>query len=225
MHETKSISDGDFAKIGFGLQQARAQQKLHTKNLAETKLFSPISGVVLKKLAETGEMTGTGIPVIVISDISKVKASVFIPECELHLVRTGQEAFVRITSSDSVFKGRVTEIGSLADPAARAFTVKIDIPNPGWIIRPGMIAEVTIPSEKTEEIIEIPVDQVVRDFNNQNYVYIVDEPSGKAFRRAVSLGRLREDQIEILSGITENELLVTGGQHKLSDGTAVAFTK
>ena len=69
MHDNKSLSESDFAKIGFGLKQARAQQKLHNKNLADTRLYSPIDGVMIKKLAEVGEITGVGIPLFIVSDI------------------------------------------------------------------------------------------------------------------------------------------------------------
>jgi RND family efflux transporter MFP subunit len=225
MHETHSISEGDFAKIGFGLQMAKAQQKLHIKNLAETKLYSPITGVLLKKLAETGEITGTGIPVMAISDISTVKVAAFVPENELHLVKIGQPAQVKISSLDTVFAGKVTEVGAVADPAARAFTVKIEISNPLGIIRPGMVAEVNLPTGETKETIELPMETVLSDFNNTNYVFVTDEISGKVFKRNISLGKIHDNQIEIISGLAENEIVVTGGQHKLTDGTPVTILK
>jgi RND family efflux transporter MFP subunit len=225
MHDTRSISEGDFAKIGFGLQLAKTQQKLHAKNLLETKLFSPISGVFLKKLAETGEITGTGIPVMVVSDISSVKVAAFIPENELYLVKIGQPAQVKISSLDTVFIGKVTEVGTLADPAARAFTVRVEISNPSLIIRPGMIAVVDLETSKIKEVIELPIETVLNDFNNTNYVYVTDESSGKAFKRNISVGKLRDNQIEVVSGLAENEIVVTGGQHKLSDGTQVIIQK
>jgi membrane fusion protein, multidrug efflux system len=225
MHDTRSISDGDFAKISFGLQQARAQRKLHAKNLAETKIYSPIHGVLLKKLAETGEITGTGIPVMVISDISTVKVSAFVPENELHLVKIGQPAQVRISSLDTLFPGKVTEVGAVADPAARAFTVKIEISNPHAIIRPGMVAEVNLGTAMIREIMEVPIETVLMDFNNTNYVFVTDESSGKAFKRSISLGKLHDNNVEVISGLSENEVVITGGQQKLSDGTPVTIQK
>jgi multidrug efflux pump subunit AcrA (membrane-fusion protein) len=66
---------------------------------------------------------------------------------------------------------------------------------------------------------------VLSDFNNTNYVFVTDESSGKAFKRSISIGKLYDDQIEIVSGLTENEIVVTGGQHKLTDGTPVTIQK
>src|SRR4030042_5833230 len=92
MHDRNSLSESDFTKISLGLQQARAQQKLHAKNLADTRLYVPFHGVLLKKLAEVGEITGTGLPLFVVSDIRTVKVTAYIPENELHRIKLGQEA-------------------------------------------------------------------------------------------------------------------------------------
>ena len=225
MHDNKSLSESDFAKITFGLQQARAQQKLHTKNLSDTKLYSPINGVLLKKLAETGEITGAGMPVFIVSDIRKIKVNAFIPEDELHNVRIGQIAKVTISSIDKTYEGKIIEVGSAADPASRAFSIKIEVDNPGLVIRPGMIAEARVFSGTNEEYLCVPHAAIQHDFNDQSFVYVVDTSQNRAFRRNVSLGKLVGDKIGITSGLIENEMIVTGGQQRLIDGSPVSAQK
>ncbi len=225
MHDKNSLSESDFAKINYGLQQAKAQQKLHAKNLADTKLYSPISGVLLKKLCEVGEITGVGIPLFVVSDIRKVKVSAFIPENELHNIKLGQDARVLVSSLNETFTGRIIEVGSAADAASRAFSVKIEVENPKMLIRPGMIAEVTIVTGQDNEVMAIPVEAVLHDFNDQSFVYVVDESTGKAFKRIVILGQAIDDKIEVISGLKDNESVVSGGQQKLVDGSPVIITK
>jgi RND family efflux transporter MFP subunit len=225
MHDSNSLSESDFAKISFGLQQAKAQQKLHTKNLSDTKLYSPIDGVLLKKLAEAGEIIGAGMPLFAVSDIRKVKVSAFIPENELHDIKIGQSAQVFISSLSSTFEGKVIELGSAADPASRAFQVRILVGNPGLKIRPGMIAEVKIVSGTGNELLSIPVEALQHDFNDQTFIYVVDTVQNKAFRRNVSTGKLVNENIEILSGLNEHEAVVTGGQQKLVNGSQVTIVK
>lgn len=225
MYDNKSLSESDFSKITYGLQQAKAQEKLHTKNLADTRLYSPIDGVLLKKLCEVGEITGTGIPLFVVSDIRKVKVNAFIPENEVHNIRIGQTAKVKISSLDKSCEGEIIEVGSAADPASRAFSLKIEIENPNLLIRPGMIAEVAVLSGTEEEYLTVPVAAIQHDFNNQSFIYVVDTLKNMAFRRSISLGKLINDRIGITSGLTENELVVTGGQQKLIDGSPVLIKK
>ncbi|MGB8491526.1 MAG: efflux RND transporter periplasmic adaptor subunit [Bacteroidales bacterium] len=220
MYDKNSLSESDFAKISFGLQQAKAQQKLHTKNLTDTKLFTPFTGVLLKKLTEVGEITGVGMPLFVVSDISRIKVNAFIPENELENIRIGQNADVRIPAIDKTFDGKITEVGSVADPASRAYSVKLEAGNPGLLIRPGMIAEIVI-GGNTSEFLAVPVEAVMHDLDNQSFVYVIDTAAKKAFKRQVSLGVIRNGKIEVMSGLREHETIVTGGQQKLVDGSRV----
>ena len=225
MYDKNSLSESDFARISFGLQQAKAQQKLHAKNLADTKLYSPIDGILLKKLAEAGEITGVGIPLFVVSDIRKVKVGAFIPENELYDIRIGQKAEVMISSLDGVFEGRIIEVGSAADPASRAFLLKIEVDNPGLAIRPGMIAKVSIHSGQYNKLLVIPVEAIQHDYDDQSYVFVVDSLKNRAFRRNISLGKTADGKIEVKSGIAENEIVVSGGQQKLVDGSVITYSK
>ncbi len=225
MHDSNSLSESDFSKITYGLQQAKAQQKLHTKNLADTRLYSPIEGVLLKKLAEIGEITGVGMPLFVVSDIRKIKVSAFIPGSELNKIKLGQKAEVNISSLSDKYEGKITEVGSAADAASRAFSVKIEIDNPKMLIRPGMIAEVKIIPEQKKEVLAIPAGSIQHDYDNRSFVFVVDTIKNKAFRRDVSPGKLINMNIEIISGLSEGEIIVTGGQQKLVDGSLITTSK
>ncbi len=225
MHDRNSLSESDFKKIGFTLEQAKAQQKQQAQNLAYTKLYAPISGVLLRKLAETGEITGVGNPVLVISAISTVKVNAYIPESEIQKIKLGQPAVVQISALDSSFNGRVVEVGSAADPNSRAFTVKIELANPHLYIRPGMIAEVKLPTRQNKSVLAVPAEAVLRDTDDQSYVFIADAGQHKAFKRKVTLGQLADNKVEITSGISAGEIIVTGGQQKLTDGVSITINQ
>lgn len=225
MHDNNSLSESDFAKISFGLQQARAQQKLHSKNLADTRLFSPIDGILLKKLAEVGEITGTGIPLFVVSDIRKIKVNAFVPENELHKIRIGDSARVIVSSLDKSYTGVITELGSAADPASRSFSLKIEVKNPELLIRPGMIAEVKIISRTKDNFIAVPSVALQHDYNDLTYVFVADASKSIAFRRNIIPGMIKESNVEVLSGLNEGELVVTAGQQRLVDGSAITLER
>jgi RND family efflux transporter MFP subunit len=223
MHGRKSLSDGDFSKISNALKAARAQQQLQNKNLLDTRLYAPFQGVLLKKGAETGEIVGTGMPLFVLSDISRVKVIASIPEADLQQVKIGAEARVHVAAIDSTLTGRIIEVGSVSEPTTRAFNVKIELKNPDLKIRPGMTAEVKIASGQQTEIIALPAEAVLRDLDNSAFVFVVDEKKSQAFKRKVSLGQMTGNNIAITSGISPDEMIVVGGQHKLNDGSPVVF--
>ncbi|HNY51206.1 MAG TPA: efflux RND transporter periplasmic adaptor subunit [Smithella sp.] len=223
MHERKSLSEGDFSKISNALKAARAQQQLQNKNLLDTRLYAPFQGVLLKKGAETGEIISAGMPLFVLSDISRVKVIASIPEADLQKVKIGAEARIDIAAVDSTMTGRIIEVGSVSEPTTRAFNVKIELKNPGLKIRPGMTAEVKIASGQPTETIAVPAEAVLRDLDNSACVFVVDEKKSQAFKRKVSLGQMTGNNIEIISGIAPGEMIVVGGQHKLNDGSPITF--
>jgi|WetSurMetagenome_2_1015567.scaffolds.fasta_scaffold04034_7 membrane fusion protein, multidrug efflux system len=224
MHERGSVSDGDFSKISNGLRQVKAQVKLQTKNLTDTKLFCPVNGVLLKKGAEVGEIIGTGVPLFVVSDISTVKVNASIPETELNYIKIGDEAKVYIPALDDTYSGKVIEVGSLAEATTRSFSVKIELKNPRLLIRPGMTAEIKFYNYDKNEMIAIQGDAILHEIDNTSYVFIVDEPKKQAFKRIVTIGRIIGNNIEITSGVNTNELVVTGGQNKLKDGSSITIS-
>ncbi len=223
MHERESVADGDFSKISNTLKLARAQQRLQSKNLSDTKLYSPINGVLLKRGAEVGEIAGVGLPLFAVSDIGVVHVSAAVPESDLRQVKIGSLASVSVSSAEAAFTGKVVEIGSLAEPATRSFSVKIDVNNPGFILRPGMTAEVKIMSGQKKDVLAVPVEAVLRDLDNTSYIFIADQSRKQAFKRKISLGRMMGNNIEVTSGVASDEWVIVGGQHKLNDGSAITL--
>jgi RND family efflux transporter MFP subunit len=221
MHEHKSISESDFSKITNALKAAKAQQRLQAKNLSDTKLFSPINGVLLKKGVEVGEIIGVGLPLLVVSDIQTVKVNASVPESDLHSLHTGNEANVYISSLDSDFTGKITEIGSLAEATTRSFSVKIELKNPKRLIRPGMVAEVRIKTGEKSQNTTVPAEAILRDIDNSSYVFVADTIKNQAFKRKISLGNILGNNIEVISGLMPGESIVVGGQQKLSNGSSI----
>lgn len=218
LHERNSVSESDFMKCKYALEGAKAQQKLRAKDLEDTKLYAPISGILLKKMGEAGEMISAGMPVLVISDISKVKVNAYIPENQLKNIRIGQEVNILINAIDAHRKGVITEVGSMAEPTTRAFTIKAVVDNPDMNIRPGMIAEINIAIPDSTEATLVSHTAILNTPDGQPYVYVADREMKQAFKRNVSIGAVHGEEIEITSGVTSGEKVVIGGAHKLTNG-------
>jgi membrane fusion protein, multidrug efflux system len=225
MHSKGSVSESDFSKVTFSLQQAEIQQKQQAKNVADTRLYSPLTGVLLSKQTNVGEVIGVGTPLFVVADIKKVIVSSFIPEGELQQVTIGQPVKISISALNKNFTGKVTEVGAMADAASRAFTVKMEVENRDLQIRPGMIAEASITDKINKVGILVPGDCIVHDQDDQCYIYVVDKSQHKAFRRRISLGGVTDNKVQIVSGLSAGETIVTSGQSKLSDGVNITIVK
>ncbi len=135
------------------VEQARASLRLSETQLNDTLLSSPISGIVLVKSAEVGEVVNPGTTVVTLADIRNVWLKAYIPETELSRVKWGQEVIVTTDlKPQKEYKGKISFISSQAEFTPKqiqtekervtlVYRIKIDIPNPDKELKPGMPAD------------------------------------------------------------------------------------
>ncbi|WP_066220521.1 efflux RND transporter periplasmic adaptor subunit [Formosa haliotis] len=223
MHDRNSLSDADFVQVEAGLQQAEANKAINAKNISHTKLYAPMSGVLLKKGVSEGEVIDKGLPIFGLGDIDRVKINAAVPGDEINLIKINQPAQVTIYALDSIYNGKVIEVGLAAEAKTRTYNAKIEIDNPNHKILPGMIAQIEIQSNSKQQKLLVPGHAILKGTDNKSYVFVVDHTTNKVFKRDISIGKLHKNNIEITSGISEGEIIVTSGIQKLQDGTPVSY--
>ncbi len=135
------------------VEQAKANLRLIETQLSYTTLYSPLTGVVLVKSGEIGEVVNPGTPILTLADIENVWLKAYIPEVDLSRVKWGQEVSVTTDlKPHKVYKGRISFISSQAEFTPKqiqtqkervtlVYRIKIDIPNPEKELKPGMPAD------------------------------------------------------------------------------------
>lgn len=221
MYDKNSLTPSNFVKVSATREAARAQYDLRKKQLRDTRLYTPMSGIVAKRGVDPGEIVGKGMPLFSIMDTDSVKISVAVPESEIGKVKKEEFAEVKIPAVDSTFTGKVIMVGVLADPASRTYTVKIAVPNPDLILRAGMIAEAKIHTAQKINMITVPGEAIVHSPDGIPYLFVVNPTNHRVYKRRVYVGDLIDRDLQITSGIKAGELIVTGGQFRLRDGMKV----
>jgi HlyD family secretion protein len=135
------------------VDQTQASLKLAETQFSYTVLYSPISGMVLVKSAETGEVVNPGTSILTLANIENVWLKAYIPETELSEVKWGQEVMVTTDlRPQKIYKGKISFISSQAEFTPKqiqtekervtlVYRIKIDIPNPDRELKPGMPAD------------------------------------------------------------------------------------
>lgn len=223
LHAKGSVSESDFAKVTYGLRQAKAQRQLQAKNLSDTRLVCGFSGVLLQRGAEVGEIVPSGAPLFTVAGLDKAKAAALVPEKELHRLRIGQAAALRIDAIDTSFVGKVVEVGALADAATRSFSVKVEVANSRHRLRPGMVARIVIATPDSSRSLFLPLTCIRRRSEGDAVVYVVDSARSQVFEQRVSLGTIDGESVEILSGLPEGAMVATQGVFKLHDAARIAL--
>lgn len=186
--------------------------------LAEVK--SPFDGIITRYFASPGEMVSPQAPLAEVSSTDRIKVVVQVSEKDIMKISAGQSARFYLDSYPKrAFSGKVENISRSLDSVTRTSGAEISAQNPDGILRPGMFARVEILVNRRDGAIVVPRSAVIFNPGGESVVFVVKD--SVASRRNVRLGISGTEIIEVLSGVTAGESVVTMGQYGLSDGDKV----
>jgi RND family efflux transporter MFP subunit len=187
--------------------------------VAYSEVTAPFAGVVVERRVEVGDTAAPGTPLFVVDDTSKMKIEAQVPESALRGVAAGDPVEVEVDSAGGGARsGTVSEVLPAADPRSRSFTVRAVLDNADGALRPGMFARLRLGGEDRKAVV-VPESAVVRR-GPLTGVFTVDG-QGIARLRWVSLGEARDGRVEVLSGLSAGERIVTEPPAALEDGRRV----
>ena len=212
-----SVSEQVYDQTKAGYDQLVESERFLDQN---TFVKAQFAGVISAKNYEDGEMYA-GQPILTLTQISRLKAIINIPETYFPLVRQGMK--VDIASDiypDQTFPATIEIVYPTIDPASHTFQAKLNIPNSSEKIRPGMYVRATLAIGEIDAIV-VPYQSVLKlTGSNDRYVFVAD--GNTARRVAVTMGQRFDDRIEIIpvepGAIKAGDRLVVTGQARLVDG-------
>ena len=223
LHDANALPEMQWVSVQEKLKQAEAAANIARTGLDDADIHSPLAGVVAHKLADVGQTVAPGLPVVEIMDLSSLKVKISVPEADLAQMTTGSDATV--VAGGKSYSARLVEKGVAANALSRNYDVKFRITDPDDRLVPGMICSVYIDGKVRDsagavsEGIVLPPQAIVLDWDNNSYVWVVD--NGMAKRQKVEVGGLDSRGIIVKSGISPADSVIVEGQQKLSSGLKV----
>ena len=216
-----SVSETQIEQARWSYQSADAQYITARRQLSDTKITTPISGIVTSRYVNEGTMV-VGAPqatqIANIVDISKMKAKVFVAEKDVFNIHVGDPAEVTTdVYPQTPFAGTVFTIGSKGDEG-HTYPVEILLDNSKRQLRAGMFVTITIAPHSGDESIVIPREAIVGSFQDAK-VFVVK--NNVANLRTVVADKEVGTNVEISSGLAVGESVVTDGLNNLSDNSPV----
>ena len=233
----KSISNQEFDEASARLKSAQAayemarakrsqldskrasvQQEIRGASIMRdyTRISAPFSGVVTAKSVEPGNLAAPGAPLLTVEREGVYRLEASVDESRLPFVKAGQAVDVALESLDRRFTAHVSEIVPSVDAASRTYIVKIDLPAmPN--LRSGMFGRAMFPLG-TRKVATIPPPAMVEHGQLQS-VFVIED--GCARTRLITTGERRQSAVEVLSGLSEGEKLVSPVPAGLTDGARV----
>ena len=222
LQKAGAVTKTETEVVQLTLKNAEQQVFALKDRLQNTLLTAPVSGILENVMIEEGVLLAQGIAVAEIIDPSRLKMEISVTEREIVRLKRGQKA--KITSdvfAGKVFEGTVGMTGVQGD-GAMSYKAEIIVTAP-QDLKPGMFAVAHIQSDLSDEgKRRLSIDRrCIVGGLREPAVYVVS--NDKAYRRAIVIGNVVNNQVEVIDGLSENETVVLEGQINLTEGTTVGI--
>lgn len=221
--EDRVGSEIAYLEARFAAEQTAANLRSLEERLARTTIRAPFSGILEDRTVEVGTMVSAGQPVARMVDRTPVKITAGVPERYAADVEPGAEAVVTFdVMPGEVFRAPITFVGSTVDAGSRTFRIEVRMANPRGVVKPEMVANVSVERRSFDQVVVVPQDALVR-VEDGYVVFVVAEEDGVmvARERRVELGPAQRDMAVVESGLEPGEQLVVVGQKSVAGGDRV----
>lgn len=202
------------------LESAKGKYLGAQAELQYSEIRSPIDGVVTDRPSYAGEMAAAGSPLLTVMDVSSLLAKVHLTQPQAQQLKTGDAASVWVPGIAAPVAGKLTLISPALDPGSTTIEVWVQVPNAGGLLKPGTAVHVSMSGKSVPNAIVVPSDSLVTTAAGSKGVMVVSADS-VAHLKEVSTGIEDNGMVQIVSGVSAGDQVITKGAYALDDGTKI----
>lgn len=205
----KQLAESSLLRLrNWDISEEQVKALVRSGETKRTLTFrSPVTGIVTEKKALQGLRFLPGEALYQVADLSSVWVIAEVFEQDIGLVTRGAKAAIRINAyPDKLFKGTVTYVYPTLNAETRTIPVRIELANPGLLIKPSMFAEVELPVLGKGAVVTVPVSAVIDSGTRQ--IVLIQRGEGRFEPREVRLGARSDNYVEVIEGVAEGEQVV-----------------
>lgn len=230
LFEKGAISEEELEHAQFALDNALGKLANAEGSVAAadskvggTTVTTPRAGIVQRRYYQEGYYAKVGTALFNIADISVLRAKIDVPEGFISSIAVGGRVECVIPSMDNLrVVGTITRISPVAVQPSRTFEAEVTVNNADGKLRGGIYADAILTALPKTNVLTVPLSAIVmRD--DQRTVYVVED--GIAVRKVLKTGYIGDDIVEVLDGITEQDVIITGGLNKVREGSKVKISE
>jgi len=215
-------SDANIKSMEAQVEQAKIRMDQARNTLENTKIYSPTSGNVVMLTAEEGQMIPPQSPFIEIMSLGNLNVELNVNQSSISIFETGKKVEVYIPTLAETFPGKVVYVALAANKQTLTFPVKIEIYDSDLKVLPGMLADVQVDTSELNNYIRVPTEAVL-GIGQENFVFVYKD--GVAEKRDIRVKGMTTEYTYIEKGLSSGELVITKGQHTLTDGAMVKLVE
>ncbi len=220
LHDNNSLPEMEWVEVQSKVQQAEASLDMAKKSLEDCSVYAPQNGIIGKGVMNVGEVVLPALPVAKILVIDNVKVRTSIPEKEIAGITSASASQITLDAlTGQTFAGGKIEKCIDANNSTHTYDIKVNVKNSERQLLPGMVAHVQIHQATLQEVITVPITSVRKNANGEYFVWT--NKGGKAHRTTVTTGDATGNRIVVLTGLQQDDVVITEGYQKLSEGMEV----
>ncbi|MDA8424278.1 MAG: efflux RND transporter periplasmic adaptor subunit, partial [Nitrospiraceae bacterium] len=229
--EIQAVSKATLDSEAADLRSKRAQVAQQQAVVDKKTIRAPFSGRLGISTVNRGQYVNPGDKIVTLQELNPLFVDFYLPQQQLSQIVLGQTVVVTTdTYSGRTFTGKITVISPKVDPDTRNFLVEATIANPKHVLLPGMYATVEVQAGAVQRYLTLPQTAVTYNPYGDTIFIVQEKGTGKdgkplltAQQSFVTVGPTRGDQVAVLTGVKEGDTVVTSGQLKLRNGSAVVI--
>jgi hypothetical protein len=216
----------EFQYLTLKNQKEGLENKMVTlrAQVGQALITAPFSGVIDAVFIKNGSMAAPGAPLMQLVNTSLLKASAKVPDSYVSFIKQGEKVLVNFPDLNKEMEASISYVGRIVDPLSRTFKIEVKLPagDPG--LKPNLLAMVRINDKSLKDAIVID-ENIIQPTENGKILYVAGNESGKqtAEQRTVTTGLSYNGRVEILSGLSKGDKLITTGYQDLSDKQAIRY--
>jgi RND family efflux transporter MFP subunit len=219
----KSINEVQFEQVKLNYELSESQLIIAKKQLRDCNITAPFTGMITARPAEIGSvLTQQSANIVSMIDVNSMKVKLNVPEKDVFLMKIGDEVDVTTDVNDFKYKGKIRAIVAKGDEA-HTYPVELVIPNnSSYPLKAGMFVKASFSKITKNETLLIPRASLVGSIKDAK-VYVVDGEIARL--KSIVVGGEFGTNLEIVSGLNENDKIVVNGQLNLVDGAKIRINK
>jgi RND family efflux transporter MFP subunit len=209
------------------VQVALAEQDKLNTMYSYTRITAPFDGVVTKRYADPGAMiqdaissASQSLPLLHVAMDRVLRMMVPVPEAVVPTIHIGEPVAVRVPALNRTFQGKVTRFTDSITNSTRTMDTEIDVQNPDHTLTPGMYAYATFTTDSRNNVLAVPIEAVSGLDTGSPSVMVVG-PADRIERRPIRTGLQTSSQVEVLTGLKRDEMVVAANPAQFSSGEVV----
>jgi len=226
----QAVSQATLDSDAANLKNAKAQVSEQQAVLDKKSLRAPFAGHLGIRAVDVGQYLAPGTPIVTLQALDPIFLDFFVPQQAVDRMRIGQEVTAKIDAfADQTFSGEISAINPKIDASTRNIQIRATFKNPDHKLLPGMYATIGVATGTPHNYITLPQSAITYNPYG-DIVYVVDKKAGASgkpqlFARQtfVTTGAQRGDQVAVLKGVNEGDMIVIAGQIKLHNGSPVSI--